>query len=173
MSNRKQIALNKLFNFFICVGILFSLMSYVFFKDGELGVGIGSSVIAFLFIVLPVVLMPCCYIFDSDGVSLRYIFLPVERYLWADVTSIKVENDSGGRTSIFDLFFSSVFCIYGTNLGKHRFYMKGHIQKSIRTKHLLEKYWDGNITGYFFEDVKNWFVKRTVISRTECMLILD
>ena len=38
--------------------------------------------------------------------------------------------------------------------------MNGYIRKTFRTKYLLEKYWDGTITGYLFEDVKNWINKR-------------
>ena len=34
--------------------------------------------------------------------------------------------------------------------------MEGKIIKSFRTKRLLEKYWDGTITGYWYEDIKKW-----------------
>ena len=45
--------------------------------------------------------------------------------------------------------------------------MDGHIRKSFRTKYLLEKYWDGTITGYMFEDLKNWFNKRKAKKQAE------
>ncbi|MBQ7335078.1 MAG: hypothetical protein IJW92_01210 [Clostridia bacterium] len=38
--------------------------------------------------------------------------------------------------------------------------MEGHVRKSFRTKRLFEKYWDGTITGYWFEDVKSWAQKK-------------
>lgn len=59
-----------------------------------------------------------------------------------------------------DLFYRNVFRIEGINVGELRFYMNGNIRKSFRTKYLLEKYWDGTITGYLFEDVKKWLQKR-------------
>lgn len=38
--------------------------------------------------------------------------------------------------------------------------MNGIIVKSIRTKRLLEKYWDGQIQGYLLDSIKAWFRKR-------------
>ena len=43
---------------------------------------------------------------------------------------------------------------------KRRFFENVHIRKSFRTKKLLEKYWDGTITGYFFDDAKKWINKK-------------
>jgi len=113
--------------------------------------------------VLPAIFTPYCYAFDSEGVSLCYVFLPVERYLWKDIHAIEVEDiklGTASRVTIFDFFYASVFSIKGTNVGESRFYMNGHIRKSFRTKRLLEKYWDGTITGYLFEDAKKWIDKR-------------
>ena len=121
------------------------------------------GVAALICIVPAAIFTPYCYAFDSKGVSLRYIFLPVECYLWKDIHAIEVEDittNSGRSTTILDVFFAHVSCIRGKNVGKIRFYMNGHIGKSFRTKHLLEKYWDGTITGYLLEDVKKWFHKR-------------
>lgn len=38
--------------------------------------------------------------------------------------------------------------------------MSGYIRKTFRTKHLIEKYWDGKISGLFLEEVKDWFRAR-------------
>ena len=45
-------------------------------------------------------------------------------------------------------------------MGKRRFYMEGHVRKSIRTKRLFEQYWDGTITGYLFDGMKERRQKR-------------
>ena len=158
MKNRKQIALNKLFNFCIILGLFFGWMSIEFFLDAEFhwGWGLGFGVAGLLFILLPAFFTPYCYIFDSEGVSLCYIFLPVERYLWKNIHAIEVEDIGTSHGNIFDLIFASVFSIKGTNEGPCRFYMKGNIRKNFRTKYLLEKYWDGTITGYFFEGFQKW-----------------
>ena len=161
MNKRKQFALNKLFNFCIVLGLFFAWGSIELFRDNDNAWGLGFGIVAFLLIVLPTIFTPYCYAFDNEGVSLCYIFLPVERYLWKDIHAIEVEDTStSSRVSIFDFFYANVFSIKGTPVGKSRFYMNGHIRKSLRTKHLLEKYWDGTITGYLFEDAKNWINKR-------------
>lgn len=164
MKKRKQFALNKLFNFCFALGTLLAWMSYEFFTDGETAWGLGNGIASLLLIALPTIFTPYCYAFDNEGVSLCYVFLPVERYLWKDIYAIEVEDKqdyTGGKRSLLVFFlYASVFTIHGENVGECRFYMKGHIRKSFRTKYLLEKYWDGTITGYAFEDAKKWINKR-------------
>lgn len=107
---------------------------------------------------------PCCYIFDNEGVSFCYILIPDERFLWKDVYAIEVEDInppySHMHSIVLDFFYASVFCLKGSDSIKRRFFENVHIRKSFRTKKLLEKYWDGTITGYFFEDTKKWINKR-------------
>lgn len=100
--------------------------------ESEIALGIGFGIAALLFIILPAIFTPFCYSFDSDGVSLRYIFLPTERYLWNDIYSIEVEFKRSGRASVLDFFYASVFAVKGNNVGKRRFYMNGNIRKSFR-----------------------------------------
>ncbi len=160
---KKQFALNKLFNFLIILGLLLAESSIGFFADNDAAWGFGLGIAAILFIVPTLLFTPYCYAFDGEGVSLCYVFLPVERYLWKDIHAIEVEDTSlvnSSDTIVFEFFYAYVFSIKGTNVGKYRFYMNGHIRKSFRTKHLLEKYWDGTITGYLFEDTKKWINKR-------------
>lgn len=173
MNKRKQFALNKLFNFCIVLGLFFVWGSICFFIDNLIGWGFGFSIVALLLIVLSAIFTPYCYAFDNEGVSLCYLFLPVERYLWKDIYAIEVEDTSPSpRVSIFEFFYANVFSIKGSNVGKIRFYMNGHIRKSFRTKHLLEKYWDGTITGYLFEDAKKWIDKRKAKKQSQIKLHL-
>ena len=161
IKGERELALNKLFNFCLVWGLIFAAGSIGFFRDGDHPWGLGLGIAALLFIVLGAIFTPYCYAFDRDGVSLCYVFLPVERYLWNDIRAIEVEDTRDtAKTTLFDFFYAYVFSIKGTNVGKYRFYMTGHIRKSFRTKYLLEKYWDGPITGYLFEDVKKWAHKR-------------
>lgn len=155
MNERKQIALNKLFSLYMVVGFLFWGGAIGSFIQNDTAFGLGLSAVALLFTVLPAIFIPFCYAFDREGVSLCYIFLPVERYLWKDIHAIEVENTStSSKSIIIEIFYAYVFAIKGTNVGKTRFYMEGHVSKSFRTKKLFEKYWDGTITGYLFEDTK-------------------
>ena len=145
------------------LGLVLAWGSIGFFMDSDNAWGFGFGIAALLLIVFPAIFTPYCYAFDSEGVSLCYLFLPVERYLWKNIHAIEVEDTSIGsasKASIFKFFYAYVFSIKGTNVGKSRFYMDGHIRKSFRTKYLLEKYWDGTITGYLFEDAKKWIDKR-------------
>ncbi|MBQ8146902.1 MAG: hypothetical protein IJ039_08980 [Clostridia bacterium] len=158
---KKKIAFNKLFNLFIIVGVLLIIAGCVLVRgDGEaepeIALGIGFIVFGAVFVGAPSAFMSCIYVFDEQGVSICYIFLPKERYLWKNIHQIEATDDSTGssRSAIFDLLFSRTFQISGNVEGKLRFYMNGTIRRSIRTKLLLERYWDGEITGYLFDEIK-------------------
>lgn len=163
---KREVAFNKLFNLFIIMGVGFVYGACVMFQDDpELGRAVGAGivmlVIASLFILTPAVLMPVMYMFDEKGVTICFLFFPNERYLWENIASIEATDDSSdSRHPILDFFFSRMFEISGAVEGKERFYMRGEIRRSRRTKHLLEKYWDGKITGYFVDDIKAWVNKR-------------
>ena len=132
-----------------------------FLIEGDILWVLGLGIVSLLLIVLPAIFTPYCYSFDSEGISLCYLFFSVERYLWKDIHEIEVKDTStSSRSVLFELFFAYDFCINGTSVGKRSFFMKGHVRKSFRTKRLFEKYWDGTITGYLFEDVKAWNQKR-------------
>ena len=164
MNKRKQIALNKLFNMSVVSGMLSVCISVELFSCDEIIWGVILAVVACLLIFLPMIFTPCCYIFDNEGVSFCYILIPDERFLWEDVYAIEVEDInppySHMHSIALDFFYASVFCLKGSDSIKRRFFENVHIRKSFRTKKLLEKYWDGTITGYFFEDAKKWINKR-------------
>ncbi len=161
MNRKRQFALNKLFNFCVITGLILAWIAIEFLIAGDMAWGIGVGIAALALVLGPAIFTPFCYSFDSEGVSLCYVFLPTERYLWKNIHAIQVRDISDDlRSVIIDFFYATVFSIEGKNVGERRSYMKGHIRKSFRTKYLLEKYWDGTITGYFFEDIKKWFNKR-------------
>lgn len=163
MKNKRHIALNRTFNLCVFLGPLLLWLAVVLFGDNEKGISIIMGVLGLLALLLSLFLLPCCYLFDKDGVTIRYVLLPSERYLWKNIRAITVTDDGTGprpHDSLFDLFFSTVFQIRGRVEGKQRFYMEGHIYKSRRTKRLLETHWDGTITGYFGEEVKAWWRRR-------------
>ncbi len=171
MKKKRQIALNKLFNTCIIIGAFLGFAAFCFAEESNIPWAIGFGIFALGFIVLPCFFTPFCYSFDSDGVSLLYVFSPTERYLWKNIHSIEVIEKST-EPSVIDLLYSAVFAISGRPVGKSRFYMEGHIRKTFRTKRLLEKYWDGTITGYFFEDIKKWFAKHKKKTETQTKIHL-
>ncbi len=157
MKPKRDFSFNRTFNLFIILGIFLALCSYAMFTENDIGMGIGLSVLSLLFIGVPCVLEPCFYTFDSEGVSIYRVFFPVERYLWKNIHEIYATEE---RTTKKSLFFSWIFEINGIPEGESRFYMKGEIRRTARTKRYIKKYWDGEISGYLVDDIKSWWNKR-------------
>ena len=148
---KQQTAINKLLPvFLLCSPILF-IMSDSAFSDRENLIGAIFFVLGAAFLIIPWCFMPIIYRFDAKGISLVYLFFPEERYLWKNIMHI-YEDDGDSNTSIFNLIFME-YVLVGRVEGKQRRYMHGKIQKSIRTKRLIKKYWYGEIEGYF-DDLK-------------------
>ena len=144
-----------MFTIFLLLGVLFVWgLFYLLLVEEAFSAFCCLGMVAFLG---GTVFLPCCYLFDSKGVTIVYLFLPNERYLWSDVHRISI--DYGGDTHDIP-FFTTVFEIDGRTEGKKRPYMEGHICKSMRTKRLIEKYWDGEVEGYFFEGARKWWNRR-------------
>ena len=159
MKDKKQIALNKIFNFFVVIDVLLSIMTWACIDEKWFGGIIGFGIIAVAAWVITTLFVPCCYVFDQSGVSIVYIFLSNERYLWEKIDSVEVNYKSCGRRAS-QVYLYSVFDIYGASETEARFYMISNITKSLRTQRLLEKYWSGTITGYFWEDAKAWLNRK-------------
>ena len=133
MKNKIHFSFNRLFNTLIIVGLLLVELSVCSFKEGdaELGVGLlfGAAVI-----IVSCVFIPGCYLFDRDGITLVYIFLQNERYLWANIYDIEVkDSDTRHKSALFFLFFF-IYSLDGQPEGKQRFYMKGEIQKNTQNQ---------------------------------------
>lgn len=144
----RRIAINRYIPYALILGIFFSWMGIEMLADGETAAGIVSLIIALICIVGAPILLPIYYSFDPKGVTFCYLFLPKERYLWSKIQSITVSCE---RRS------PNAFELEGKSEGKKHFYMDGKIPRNRRTKKLLEAYWDGTITGYPFEDLRNWW----------------
>lgn len=158
MKTKRQFALNKLFNLFIIVGIAVFIVTFYYLEDiSEIKDLLPLIALGLFIIGVPIIFMPYCYSFDGEGVTSHYIFMPKERYLWSNIYSIQVDYDDTGsaNSTLFDLLFSKKFILKGDVEGKKRFYMQSEIQKSWRTKHLIEKYYDGAIDNCLFETKKS------------------
>lgn len=141
---------------FIFVGLACISLSRFSFMENEIGGGIIMGFFAALALVAPLVFMPWGYCFDPEGVSIKYIFLKEERYLWKNVhavSTVQAISDGGRHLFLYDLQ------IDGNVEGKKRRYMDGRISKSGRNKRLIQKYWDGTVEGYWHDEVqavKHW-----------------
>ena len=167
MNKKREFACNKLFNFCFIIGVflLWEAIGALIEGDPEYtGLAWGMLAVSLLFIIIPAVFTPVFYAFDKEGVSLCYLFFPAERYLWKDISSVEVTDSADdiddGKLYVFTMFFNRVFHLEGKPVGNIKPFMKGNIRKSFRTKRLIEKYWDGQITGFFFEGISGWFSKK-------------
>lgn len=148
---RTQLACNRFLIYGMLLGGFLAWMAVSFIQEDAIGAGIGSGAVALGVIVIALLMMPWGYRFDQKGITICYLFLPSERYLWRNIRSIEVFYERRGPAT---------FRLEGRLEGKERFYMDGKIHKNRRTKRLLETYWDGTITGYYFEDLRRWWQKR-------------
>lgn len=144
---KKKFALNKAFNCLILTGIILFLFGFALIKWNETGFGFCFSFFGLFLFIVPLILVPCAYSFDSQGISIHYIFFQKERYLWKNIRTIKINKDySYYHYPILSLLVYGELKINGRIDGKERFYMQGIICRSLRTKKLLKKYWNGKIT---------------------------
>ena len=143
---KKQFATDRKFSLFIIMGILFIFGGIACFGDGEVGLGIGILVFGAAFILIPSFLVPCLYIFDRDGITICYVLVPNERYLWKNVRCVTMGDDSTPSSNpLLDFLFDSVFKINGKTEGKKSFYMEGNVRRTRRTKKLFQKYYNGKM----------------------------
>lgn len=155
---KKHFAIDRMFVAYI-LAVAFSVFcSDVFFDENDIGGVIVMLVIAVALVAFSCITTPCWYIFDREGVSIYYLFAPKNRYLWKNIRSVEVETYHGYLHRL-DIIFP-FFQIDGVPEGKPRFYMEGFIRKTRRTKRYIERYWDGEVTGYFGEGIKKWWHRR-------------
>ncbi len=148
--DKKHFALNRTLLFIAFAAGFIGWISGVMLAEGETGAGIVGLIIAIV-MLLGMIILPYGYRFDRKGITICYVFLPSERYLWSKIRAIQVGYGRRGP---------GYFQLVGKSEGKERFYTEGQVCKNRRTKRLLESYWDGTITGYFFEDIRKWWRRR-------------
>ncbi len=136
-------------------GVFLIAIANTSFHEGNIELGILILIFAVLLIVIAPVFMPIYYRFDSSGVSIYYLFLHEERYLWSNVYSVTINDRSTTSVSLMNLFFRE-FRIGGKVEGKHRKYMCGNIPKNRKTESLIKKYWQGEIDGHLIDDIKDF-----------------
>ncbi len=88
MRNRQQIA-------FIFIGIALAAFAAVLATENLIFALI--YVPALPFIIFPLVAMPHKITFDEEGLTMHYIFVKNERYLWSNIESIEAEFHGNGR----------------------------------------------------------------------------
>ena len=148
MNNKKQVVLNFKFYFIIIIGSLMLWLGIHFLTTKATEACLFCGILGLFFTVIPLICVPSHFIFESEGITFNYLFLKNERYLWKNIYKISAEIDSSGSNHyIFDSIFSKIYKIDGNVEDEKKVYMNGHLSRNVFTKKLLEKYWDGSITG--------------------------
>ena len=155
---KKHYVLNPAVVLFCLIGTILVSIVVSAAREEDIGMAVTFSLLT-LIPVAGLVLMPVGYQFDEKGVTLGYLFLPNERYLWENIHAVAVENWGSNSNPTLLLW---IYRLYGICEGRERFYMRGEIAKTFRTKRLITRYWDGTIEGYFDDvndDIKTGFRK--------------
>lgn len=141
--DEKQRAVNKWFVFWTLISIGAVLFGSAFINSEESSLGIFGFVAGAFFFIVAIVTEPVFYVFESESVSLIYVFRKKECYLWKNVRSIRESYHSLGYGGTLSIPTPSeiVFLLDGKVEGEEKWYMRGYVRKSFRTKKLMEKYW--------------------------------
>ena len=161
--DKKQIALNHWFLFWVIAGFCSFLFGGAFINSDDRSLGIFGFAVGAFFIVVAIIVEPVFYLFDSEGVSLAFAFFKKERYLWQNIRFISNGYDSRGSILSIPTPSYSTFDIDGKVEGEEKWYMRQYIRKSRRTKKLIEKYW-GTVEDSDFvrfkNKVKKWQIRK-------------
>ena len=145
-NKKKSVAFNWHQVFYLPIAILLITGAIIFFAEASVFLGIVLLLAALLFLFGSLT-NPLLYVFSRAGITLFYLILPNERYLWKDIESV----DAGfvfeqGRN--FQLLSLPVYEISGTPDSNLYFYMNGYVCKTHRSKRLIETYWGHEVNGY-------------------------
>ncbi len=137
--NKKHIALNThlilcLFLFIIFIGLSISC---------ALEKEIGLSIMFGIFVLLPIfvfAISPLYFVFSDECVQIIYNFGQKEKIKWSDIRNISLMGSwigAGGGLPHYNIAYPKK--------EKRLFFVVGEIQKTRKTKKLIEKYYEKKI----------------------------
>ena len=117
--------------------------AHFIFDEGSSG-GISVCIFVLLIALLYVALTPLFYIADENGLTVYYTFFLKDYYAWEDVKHIK---------EVWK--YRVVYYTFETKeRTKKYFFMKSEFHKSFVLKRIIKKYWQGEIEGDDWENMK-------------------
>ncbi|MBQ7296351.1 MAG: hypothetical protein IJW86_10550 [Clostridia bacterium] len=149
---KKSFAIDKM-NIYNLFAIIFMAFIMLIPPEQIAGVLIFESVVL-LIMVVSFLMGPNYYVADSDGIAVYYFLFIKDYYKWDEIKSI--EEYLAGSSK----FYYTAYWIETKTTKKKPFYMDYKITKSIWTKRLIKKYWDGEIKGDDFEAFKKKLRKK-------------
>lgn len=149
---KKSFAFDKINICYLFTMIFFLFVGINLFPQ-DLGMIIIEIVVAIVFGTL-FLMGPNYYIADNEGIYIYYFLFAKDYYKWDEIKKVR-EYLAGSYK-----FRYKVYLLETTSEKNKPFYMSNEITKSMFTKRLIKKYWDGEINGDEYEDFKKKLRKK-------------
>lgn len=149
---KQSFAVDKL-NIYNLLVIAFMAFIMIIPPKQIIGVLVFESIVM-LIMVISFFMGPNYYIADSEGITIYYFLFIKDHFKWDEIKSIE-EYLAGNYKLRYTAYW-----IDTKTVKKKPFYMENKITKSIFTKRLIKKYWDGEIKGDDFEAFKKKLRKK-------------
>lgn len=156
---------SRFFLMIFCTGF-FGAMTYGGIIDGDVlpSITIGGAVT--LLFIFGIVIIPKLYVADEEGISIYYLPFVKEYFKWNDIKRIEVnQNVRYNRSSWVDCFWKVYKIIpmkeqsyKGSKY--HSIFHSSEIFKTLLSKRMINKHWDGNVEDDSFSFLKNYYVKQ-------------
>lgn len=159
------------YRIFLCVFLLLFVGAgdYYFItieKNGWMAFLCCLLTVVFAFGIL---IIPKIYVGDEEGLSIYYLPFVKEYFRWDEIKRIKLKNDySSSRSILLDFLWKEYEIIpvkekryKGDNY--HSIFHSSEISRTLLSRRMLKKYWDGEIE----DDTFSWFRKRFSKDKTE------
>lgn len=149
---KKRFAPDKMSIYYLLALVIFLSVSIIVFPQ-DTGMIIIEAIVTLVFGAL-FIIGPNYYVADSEGIAIYYFLFVKDYYKWDDIKNIR-ECLEGHRK-----FYYTAYAFETQTIENKPLYMQGQITKSIWTKSLILKYWDGEIEGDDFEVFKKKLRKK-------------
>lgn len=131
-------------------------------KLGDVLAAVTVGGVLTLIFAVGIIIMPKLYVADEIGLSIYYLPFAKEYIRWDEIKRIKLKKNYSSRSNfVFDFFFSEYEIVpvkekryKGDKY--HRIFHSSEISRTLLSRRLIKKYWDGEIE----DDTFSWFRKR-------------
>lgn len=131
--SEERVINKRLFGFAVGFFVIL-LLSFIFFRLDEKGMGIALILLALLQLVF-ITITPRLYVFSKERLIIKYFFGFEENISWQKVRAITQWNEEPGR-----FFWLGIYRIDYYSKEKQKFFMRGEVAKNRKTKKLFKKY---------------------------------
>ena len=159
---KKNIAFNSKLFLFMFLTAATSLITAVVAKEAGTGFTFLMVLLSTAFVV-GVVIVPKLYVADEEGISIYYLPFVKEYFKWDEIKRIrKTESTNRPRRNLMLDFLFADYEIVPIKAKEykgskyHSIFHSSEISRTFMTRHIIKKYWDGEIE----DDSFAWFKKR-------------